>query len=222
MYENLQRNILGNMTKAAAAFYDHVSVLTNEQILDSSFYSRFLVDKIRKQLIRENPKSIVSDEVAKNMTDKYRFRTVTEFDSYMRNIMFAAKCQAATSFTVSTKWKTEMGKMTYYANVRTANHRSRGKSSGDGYNKQGAAIARAMNGNPEIMKIFYDRAEAELGFDVKGVIAFDNLFPIPIIMSGVSAGILFKLFKSLGFSYTQNVGENGDRETFLFIKKEDT
>lgn len=74
-----------------------------------------------------------------------------------------------------------------------------GSASGCGYDKQSAAIASAMNQNPEILKILYDHAEAGGTFPY-GVHTFAGL---PSFDGGCGVSCFYSIFEACGYTFRQ-------------------
>lgn len=100
--------------------------------------------------------------------------------------------------TVSVEWKrSSVWGYNPTAEVRADKRVTTDKASGCGYDKESAAIAGAMNQNPEIMRILYEHAENGLSFPYSV-----NLFAgVPYFGGGCGVLCFKNVFEACGYDW---------------------
>lgn len=107
-----------------------------------------------------------------------------------------------------------------YSNTGSAS----GYASGCGYDKESAAIAKALNANDSVLKALYSYKEQKLqegendhsetactGHDNRYIIGYGAGYSsIPYFEGGVGASCFWSIFKKLGFNVTENHGKTTD------------
>lgn len=101
-----------------------------------------------------------------------------------------------------------------HATITAEQRRTFGTASGCGYDKESAAIASAMNQNPEVMRILYDHAESGEGFPYS-VHTFAGL---PSFDGGCGVSCFRSVFEACGYEWRQ-VGNGKTFNAYAITRK---
>ena len=108
--------------------------------------------------------------------------------------------EAPAAASISVEWhKSRTWGMNPRARVAAERVATYGSASGCGYDKQSAAIAGALNQNPETLKILYDHAEAN-GVFPYGVTVWAGL---PSFDAGCGVSCFYSIFEACGYTFKQ-------------------
>ena len=117
--------------------------------------------------------------------------------------------------TVAVEWKrSSVWGFNPTATVTTNTEFASGHASGCGYDKESAAIASAMNQNPEVMRILYDHAESGDGFPY----SVHTYAGLPSFDGGCGVSCFRDVFEACGYEWRQ-VGNGKNFSAYTITRK---
>lgn len=204
-------NTYPNLTAAVNAYYDSqaenfwqdLNNITAAEATDHSYYSRTATPKLYeaiKALPQEQP---LPDWIKDRMLSKLQRINDKERAKKLQKLADVAALSPLESVTVNVEWK----RNPTWGHNPTAEVRAFGdgysakltvgKASGCGYDKESAAIATAMNGNPQILRAMYDHAERGGTFPYS-VYTYAGL---PYFDGGCGVSCFRNVFEAMGYKW---------------------
>ena len=161
MFENIKAAVNAYYGKTMQEFENDMKQnMSTGYALDHWFYRDRMTKKAletAKQLDRE---SVLPDTIKASMIKRFARENEKKRLAKLEKIALVEQYSTPKNADISVEWK--KSKMWGYnptAEIRADKRTTTGTTSGYGYDKESAAIASAMNSNPEIMRILYEHAE---------------------------------------------------------------
>lgn len=160
MFENLKNAINQHYNNTEKEFSDNLEKMTVGAALDSWYY-RGRMTAAALKVAQGMEKGERLPEVVKNkMIARFHRENEKTKAAKLGKLEAAAAYNLPSFVSVSVEWKkSSVWGYNPTAAVCAEKRRTEGKASGCGYDKGSAAIASALNVNPEIMRILYEYAE---------------------------------------------------------------
>lgn len=159
-YVNLTAAVNAHYDNARAKFVQELEGLTAAAALDSWYYREMMTPAAFNAAQAADGAALLPDVVKQKMLARFNRKNEKSRAEKLGNLATVAEYERPRSVSVSVEWhRSRVWGYNPAATVRSWNRVTTGTASGCGYDKQSAAIASAMNGNPEIMRILYDHAE---------------------------------------------------------------
>ena len=149
--------------------------------------------------IRELPPGDkLPEKIIEKITNKRKREINREIEKRFARVHEVEEVEAPASVSVVVEWhKSRTWGENPHARVAAERVATYGSASGCGYDKESAAIASALNQNPEILKILYDHAEAGETFPY-GVDVWAGL---PSFAGGCGVSCFYEIFEACGYTF---------------------
>lgn len=139
-------------------------------------------------------------KIIEKITNKRKREINREIEKRFARVHEVEEVEAPASVSVVVEWhKSRTWGENPRARVAAERVATYGSASGCGYDKESAAIASALNQNPEILKILYDHAEAGETFPY-GVDVWAGL---PSFAGGCGVSCFYSIFEACGYTFRQ-------------------
>lgn len=159
-FVNLSAAVNAYYDNARAKFAGELETLTAAAALDSWYYRDMMTPAAFKAAQALDGAALLPDVVKQKMLSRFSRGNEKARAEKLEKLARAEAVALPRSVSVSVEWhKSYMWGYNPAAQVRAWNTVTTGTASGCGYDKESAAIAGAMNSNPEIMRILYEHAE---------------------------------------------------------------
>lgn len=198
MYENIKERITAYGAKRRAEFEKQTEGATVGQVRGSWYLREHLTEKTAERLFEMKDGERVPLEIVEKMRAKQAREVEKEMRGYMERVEQVEQYEQPERINVDIEWKASRvwGKNPH-AVARGAKRRTESRASGCGYDKASAAIAGALNQNPEALRILYDRAEAGGAFPY-GV---GFLAGFPYYAGGCGVSCFHEIFRACGYEF---------------------
>ena len=200
-YKELRKQITAHAGNECADFAAKITTATVGDVL-ASWYLKQYTTPATLAALQELPAGDPIPEEIKNKMQKKRAREA-ERDERKRGdrLREVEEVEAPAAVSIAVEWhKSQTWGMNPRARVAAERVATYGSASGCGYDKQSAAIASALNQNPETLKILYDHAEAGEAFPY-GVHVWAGLPSFECGGCGVSC--FYSIFEACGYTFRQ-------------------
>ena len=187
-----------NAGKECADFAAKLETATVGDVL-ASWYLKQYTTPATLAALQELPAGDTIPETIKDRMQKKRAKEA-ERDAKKRfeRVNEVEEVEAPAAVSVVVEWhKSRTWGMNPRARVAAERVATYGSASGCGYDKESAAIASAMNQNPETLKILYDHAEAG-GVFPYGVDVWAGL---PSFAGGCGVSCFYSIFEACGYTF---------------------
>lgn len=214
-HPNIRKAIADHEAETLDKFNQEIETKTAADILASWYLKQYTTPKnleaIKNTAPEEKPaadilakiKAKKAREEAKNTAQRLEALALAESYKLPESVNISVE------FTRSRTW----GSIPH-ATITAEQRRTFGTASGCGYDKESAAIASAMNQNPEVMRILYDYAESGEGFPYS-VHTFAGL---PSFDGGCGVSCFRSVFESCGYEWRQ-VGNGKTFNAYTITRK---
>ena len=146
------------------------------------------------------PGDKLPEKIIEKITNKRKREINREIEKRFARVHEVEEVEAPASVSVVVEWhKSRTWGENPRARVAAERVATYGSASGCGYDKESAAIASALNQNPEILKILYDHAEAGETFPY-GVDVWAGL---PSFAGGCGVSCFYSIFEACGYTFRQ-------------------
>lgn len=199
MFENIKAAVNAYYDKTMQEFENDMQQnMSTGYALDHWFYRDRMTKKAletAKQLDRE---SILPDTIKASMIKRFTRENEKKRLEKLEKIALIEQYNAPKNADISVEWKkSKMWSYNPTAEIRANKRVTTGTASGCGYDKESAAIASAMNSNPEIMRILYEYAENGNVFPYSV-----NLFAgVPYFDGGCGMSCFQNVFEACGYKW---------------------
>ena len=151
--------------------------------------------------IRELPPGDkLPEKIIEKITNKRKREINREIEKRFDRLHEVEEVETPTAVSIVVEWhKSRTWGMNPRARVAAKSCATYGSASGCGYDKESAAIASALNQNPETLKILYDHAEAGETFPY-GVDVWAGL---PSFAGGCGVSCFYSIFEACGYTFRQ-------------------
>lgn len=199
MFENIKNAVNTYYDKTMQKFENDMQQnISTGYALDHWFYRDRMTKKAletAKQLDRE---TVLPDTIKASMIKRFARENEKKRLEKLEEIALIEQYNAPKNADISVEWK--RNKTWGYnptAEIRTEKHVTSGTASYFGYDKESAAIASAMNNNPEIMRILYEHAEKGEAFPY----SVKMFAGVPYFNRGCGVSCLQNVFKACGYKW---------------------
>lgn len=200
MYENIRKAIADHEAETLDKFNREVETKTAAEILESWYLKQYTTPKTFEAIKNTAPEEKPAAEILAKMKAKKAREEAKNTARRLEKIAAAENAKTPGSVNVSVEFvRSRTWGYNPRATVTAEQRRTFGTASGCGYDKESAAIASAMNDNPEIMRILYDHAENGEGFPYS-VYTFAGL---PSFDGGCGVSCFRSVFEACGYEWKQ-------------------
>ena len=215
MYENLKRAIETHEAETLAKFAHDLENKTAGDILASCYLMHYATPKTAEALKAAKPDEVPTAETLAKMKAKKAREEAKNTAQRLEALALAESYKLPESVNISVKFtRSRTWGSIPHATITAEQRRTFGTASGCGYDKESAAIASAMNQNPEVMRILYDYAESGEGFPYS-VHTFAGL---PSFDGGCGVSCFRSVFESCGYEWRQ-VGNGKTFNAYTITRK---
>ena len=200
MYENIKKAIAAHEAKTLAKFNAEIETKTAAELLGSWYYREQTTPKTFEALKATNPDEKPAADILDRIKAKKARQEAKRTAERLAKVAAAEAAAVAPSVDVSVEfYRSKIWGWNPHATVRAWATVTEDGASGCGYDKESAAIAGAMNANPEIMRILYDHAETGEPFPYS-VHTFAGL---PSFDGGCGVSCFRSVFDACGYEWRQ-------------------
>lgn len=195
-----------NLSAAVNAYYDNareefagkLESLTAAAALDSWYYRDMMTPAALKAAQALDGSALLPAAVKAKMLARFDRKNEKQRAAKLAKLATAAEYERPRSVSVGVEWhRSRVWGYNPSATVRAWHCATTGTASGCGYDKESAAIASAMNNNPEIMRILYEHAEKGGSFPYS-VLVFDG---VPVFDGGCGVSCFRSVFAACGYTW---------------------
>lgn len=216
MYENLKKAVKSFEAETLAKFNEEITTQTAGEMVDSWYYKQYTTPKTWEALKGMDPDEIPAAWIIEKMKAKKARIEGKRTAQRLEKIARAEAAAVAQSVDISVEWsRSRTWGWNPHATVRGWARVTTDSASGCGYDKESAAIAGAMNANPEIMRILYDHAEKGEAFPYS-VITFAGL---PSFDGGCGVSCFRSVFEACGYEWRE-VASGKTYNAYTMTRKE--
>jgi len=191
MFENIKKEIAAHEAKTVQEFGLLASRKTAGEILNSWYYKQYLTDKTLAALKRTSSEARPDADTLNRICAKETAARLAKLDA-------AEHAAGARWFDINVEWtRSRTWGNNPHAKVYAPGCSTNGTASGCGYDKESAAVAEALNSNPEIMKLLYQYIDAG-NILAYGVHVFAGM---PSFQGGVGVSCFARIFELMGYDW---------------------
>lgn len=199
-YNVLKEKITAHAGKECAEFAAKITTATAGDVLASWYLKQYTTPATLAALQELPAGEFIPEEIKNRMQSKRAREAARDAKKRFERVNEVEEAKAPAAASVVVEWhKSRTWGMNPRARVAAERVATYGSASGCGYDKQSAAIASAMNQNPEILKILYDHAEAGETFPY-GVHVWAGL---PSFEGGCGVSCFYSIFEACGYTFKQ-------------------
>ena len=200
MYKNLKEKITAYGAERRAEFEKLTEGATVGQVRGGWYLREHLTEKTAERLNEMQDGERVPLDIVEKMRAKRAREIDKEILGYMERVELVAQYRRPEQISIVVEWhKSRMWGYNPTATVTGEKRTTEGRASGCGYDKGSAAIAGALNQNPEALRILYDHAEAGEAFPY-GVHVWAGL---PSFDGGCGVSCFYSIFEACGYTFRQ-------------------
>ena len=200
MYENIRKAIAEHEAETLAQFAQSLENKTAAELLNSWQFRDRMTPATLQAMKNTDPDTIPAAELLEKINKKRAREEAKNTAARLEKLAAAERAATPEYIAVSVEWvRSRTWGANPHATVTGAQRRTFGTASGCGYDKESAAIASAMNENPEIMRIIYDHAEQGEPFPYS-VHTFAGL---PSFNGGCGVSCFRSVFEACGYEWRQ-------------------
>ena len=198
MYEIIKEKITAYGAERRAEFEKLTEGATVGQVRGSWFLREHLTNKTAERLQAMQDGERVPVEIIEKMRAKRAREVGKEMRGCMERVELVEQYEQPERIAVEVEWvKSRTWGKNPHAVVRGEKRRTESRASGCGYDKESAAIAGALNQNPEALRILYDHAKAG-GLFPYGV---GFLAGVPYFAGGCGVSCFYSIFEACGYTF---------------------
>ena len=200
MYNNLKKAVKEHEQKQIEKFVADLKKMTVGEVLGSWYFKAYATPKVLESLKEAEQGEPVPAPIVEKMTAKKTREEQKETQKRLDQIAEVELYEQPETVRISVEFKkSRTWGFIPHATVTGEKRRSYGKAGGCGYDKESAAIAYAINENPEVLRILYDHAEKGLAFPYSvriwaGIPSFDG---------GCGVSCFYNVFEECGYKFEQ-------------------
>lgn len=200
MYRNIKKAIAEYEKNTCEKFNNEIEKKTVGELLASWYYRENMTNKTLETLNGLNADELPPVAILEKIKTKHARKEAKRSAARLEKLAAAENACAVNSFDVSVEFnRSRVWGWCPRATVRAWASVSEGYASGCGYDKESAAIASAMNDNPEIMRILYDHAESGEPFPY----SVHTFAGVPSFDGGCGVSCFREVFAACGFEFRQ-------------------
>ena len=198
MFENIKKEIAEHEAKSIQEFGLLASRKTAGEILNSWYYKQYLTGKTLAALKRTSSDARPDADTLDRICAKFARKAQKETATRLAKLDAAEQAEGARWFDINVEWtRSSTWGSNPHAKVYAPGCSTNGTASGCGYDKESAAVAEALNGNPEIMKLLYQYIDAG-NILAYGVHVFAGM---PSFQGGVGVSCFARIFEIMGYNW---------------------
>lgn len=200
MYENIRKAIAEHEAETLEKFATEIKTKTAADILESWYYKQYTTPATLRAIQEAEQGEPLAAVLIEKMTAKKAREEKKNTQKRLEKIEAAEAAHLPENVNISVELtRSRVWGWNPHATVRAWATVTEDGASGCGYDKESAAIAGAMNANPEIMRILYDHAEAGESFPYS-VHTFAGL---PSFDGGCGVSCFRSVFEACGYEWRQ-------------------
>ena len=197
-FDNLAAAVNSSYDNARAKFAGELETLTAAAALDSWYYREMMTPAAFKAAQALDGSALLPAAVKAKMLTRFDRKNEKQRAAKLEKLATAAEYERPRSVSVGVEWhRSRVWGYNPSATVRAWHRVTTGTASGCGYDKESAAIASAMNNNPEIMRILYEHAEKGGSFPYS-VLVFAG---VPVFDGGCGVSCFRSVFAACGYTW---------------------
>ena len=201
MYENIKKAIAEHEAETLAQFAQSLENKTAAELLNSWQFRDRMTPATLQAMKNTDPDTIPPAELLEKINKKRAREEAKNTAARLEKLAAAERAATPEYIAVSVEWvRSRTWGANPHATVTGAQRRTFGTASGCGYDKESAAIASAMNENPEIMRIIYDHAEQGEPFPY----SVHTFAGVPSFDGGCGVSCFRAVFESCGYEWHDN------------------
>jgi hypothetical protein len=200
MYENIKKAVMDYEAESVAKFNAAIENKTAGELLAVWGWRDMMTPKTFEAIQASEPDEKPAPELLEKIKAKHARQEAKRTAERLERVAEVEAAAAVPCVSVNVEYiKSRTWGYNAAATVRAWHDVTEGYASGCGYDKESAAIASAMNKNPEIMRILYDHAEAGEAFPYS-VSVFAGL---PVFVGGCGVECFEKVFAACGYDWRE-------------------
>lgn len=203
IYPNLTAAINAHYDAQTEKFRQDLETITAETVTGRSYYATYTTPTVYNAIQRLPGDQSLPDGIKEKMLAKFQRLNDKEREKKLQKLADVAALSPLESVTVNVEWKRNptwghnpSAEVRAFGDGYSAKL-TVGKASGCGYDKESAAIATAMNGNPQILRAMYDHAERGGTFPYS-VYTYAGL---PYFDGGCGVSCFRNVFEAMGYKW---------------------
>ena len=214
-HPTIRKAIADHEAETLDKFNKEIETKTASDILANWYWKKYTTQKTLEAIRNTAPEEKPAADILAKMKAKKAREEAKNTSKRLEDLALAESCKLPESFNISVEFTSSRtwGSIPH-ATVTAEQRRTFGTASGCGYDKESAAIASAMNENPEIMRILYDHAERGDGFPYS-VHTFAGL---PSFDGGCGISCFRSVFDACGYECRQ-VGNGKNFSAYTITRK---
>lgn len=214
-YPNIRKAIADHEAETLDKFNREIETKTAADILASWYLKRYTTPKTLEAIKNTAPEEKPAADILAKMKAKKAREEAKNTAQRLEALALAESCKLPESVNISVEFtRSRIWGSIPHATITAEQRRTFGTTSGCGYDKESAAIASAMNQNPEVMRILYDHAESGEGFPYS-VHTFAGL---PSFDGGCGVSCFRSVFEACGYEWRQ-VGNGKTFNAYAITRK---
>lgn len=214
-HPNIRKAIADHEAETLDKFNREVETKTAADILASWYLKRYTTPKTLEAIKNTAPEEKPAADILAKMKAKKAREEAKNTAQRLEALALAESCKLPESVNISVEFtRSRTWGSIPHATITAEQRRTFGTASGCGYDKESAAIASAMNQNPEVMRILYDHAESGEGFPYS-VHTFAGL---PSFDGGCGVSCFRSVFEACGYEWRQ-VGNGKTFNAYAITRK---
>lgn len=214
-HPNIRKAIVDHEAETLDKFNQEIETKTAADILASWYLKRYTTPKTLEAIENTAPEEKPAADILAKMKAKKAREEAKNTARRLEALALAESCKLPESVNISVEFtRSRTWGSIPHAAITAEQRRTFGTASGCGYDKESAAIASAMNQNPEVMRILYDHAESGEGFPYS-VHTFAGL---PSFDGGCGVSCFRSVFEACGYEWRQ-VGNGKTFNAYAITRK---
>lgn len=214
-HPNIRKAIADHEAETRNKFNQEIETKTAADILASWYLKQYTTPKTLEAIKNTAPEEKPAADILAKMKAKKAREEAKNTAKRLEALALAESCKPPESVNISVEFtRSRTWGSIPHATITAEQRRTFGTASGCGYDKESAAIASAMNQNPEIMRILYDHAESGEDFPYS-VHTFAGL---PSFVGGCGVSCFRSVFESCGYEWRQ-VGNGRTFNAYAITRK---
>lgn len=182
-----------------------------------TYYVKQLMTSVAKDLIsRANDNDKIPAIALSKMMARYARLQRRRMSDDLEKIETVGMSEAPKRITVAVEWhRGHNGECNPTATVIASEpgvSSTYGRATGCGYDKESAAVARALNQNYAVLRLWYDIAE--IGGKFEYSVSYSDSSPLPVMDGGCGMSATIRVFDALGYDTLQRHGKTFDYYEF--------
>lgn len=199
-HDNIREAARKYEAETLATFADNLESKTSSEILASWYLKQYTTPKTLEALRNCKPNEKPTAEIIAKMKAKKAREEAKATAKRIEKLEAAEAVKLPESVNICVEFVcSRVWGYNPHATVTAEHRRTFGTASGCGYDKESAAIASALNDNPEIMRILYDHAEAGEPFPY----AVHTFAGLPSFDGGCGVSCFRDIFDACGYEWRQ-------------------